>query len=147
MQVILLKDVKKLGRAHEVVTVADGFALNQLIPSKAAVAATPAARKEAEARMAKQGARKELDAALLKQNIASLADARVVITAKANEKEHLYNAIGAEEISAATKAQTHIDIPAEAIKLEKPFKELGTFTVPVAHGETFGEFKIVIEAE
>ena len=84
--------------------------------------------------------------ALLKQNIASLADANIVIRAKANEKGHLYNAIGPVEISEAAKG-VHIDLPEEVIKIEKPFKELGTFEVPVSAGETFGVFNITIEAE
>lgn len=146
MKVILLKDVKKMGRAHEEVEVADGHALNFLIPGKLAVAATPAARKEAELRMKQRKERGELDAKLLAGNIAALAEARIVIKAKANEKGHLYDAVGEAEISQAAK-EAHIELPEEAIKLERPFKELGQFEVPVSAGETFGKFSITIEAE
>lgn len=147
MKVILIKDVKGMGRAHEAVETSDGHALNYLIPKKLAVAATAAALKEAEARRARLAKQSEISAQLLLQNLASLAEARVVIKAKANEKEHLYDAIGAPEIVAAVKEQTRIDIPEEAVKLEKPIKELGTFDVPVASGENFGKFSITIEAE
>ncbi len=147
MKVILIRDVKGLGRAHETVTVADGHALNFLIPGKFAVAATPAAAKEAALRFKQHVARKALDTKLLEQNIAALAEARIVITAKANEKGNLYDAVGEPEISKAAKEQAHIDLPENAIKLEKPFKALGIFEVPVAAGETFGKFSITIEAE
>ena len=147
MKVILLKDVKGMGRAHDAMEAKDGYALNFLIPKKLAVVATPAAQKEAEARRGQAAQRKELDAKLLAQNIASLAEARIVIKAKANEKGHLYDAVGAPEISAAAKAQAHIDVPEDAIALERPFKEVGAFDVPVAAGETFGKFQITIEAE
>lgn len=147
MKVILTKHVKGVGQTHDAVVTADGYALNYLIPNKLAIAATPVAIKEAELRRKQVVDRGALDSVLLAQNIASLADARIVLTMKANEKGHLYDAVGEPEIRAAAKGQAHIDLPAEAIKLEKPIKELGTFDVPVAAGEVFGKFSITIEAE
>ena len=147
MKVILIKDVKGMGRAHEEVTVSDGYALNYLIPKKFAIAATAVAKQEAEARRKQVVDRGALDAALLLQNIAALAEARIVIKMKANEKGHLYDAVGEPEIAKAAKEQAHIDLPEDAIKLEKPIKELGTFDIPVATAETFGKFSITIEAE
>ncbi|KKW41790.1 50S ribosomal protein L9 [Candidatus Kaiserbacteria bacterium RIFCSPLOWO2_02_FULL_54_13] len=147
MKVVLLKDVKGVGRAHEAIEARDGHALNYLIPQKLAIAATAAALKEAQARQKQVTERKELDTKLLAQNIAALADARLVIKAKANEKGHLYDAVGESEISAAAKEQAKVDLPVEAIKIDRPFKELGTFDIPVAAGETFGTFSITIEAE
>jgi large subunit ribosomal protein L9 len=147
MKVILIKDVKGMGRAHEEVTTSDGYALNYLIPKKFAIAATPVARQEAQTRIKQVTDRSELDAALLTQNIASLAEARIVIRMKANEKGHLYDAVGESAISKAAKEQAHIDLPEEVIKLEKPIKELGTFDIPVSSADTFGKFSITIEAE
>lgn len=146
MQIVLIKDVKGIGRAHEKVTTADGYALNYLIPRKLAVAATPQALKEAEVRRAQTIARRELDAKLFAQNLAALGSARVVVKAKANEKGHLYDAVGPAEIVAAAHA-LHIDLPEDAIRIERPFKEVGTHKVPVAFGEAFGEFPLTIEAE
>lgn len=136
-----------MGRAHEEVTTSDGYALNYLIPKKMAIAATPVARQEAESRRKQVVDRGELDAVLLTQNIASLADAHIVIKMKANEKGHLYDAVGESDISKAAKEQAHIDLPEEVIKLEKPLKEIGTFEIPVASADTFGKFSITIEAE
>lgn len=147
MKVILIKDVKGMGRAHEEVTTSDGYALNYLIPKKMAISATPVARQEAETRRKQVVDRGELDAVLLTQNIASLADAHIVIKMKANEKGHLYDAVGESDISKAAKEQAHIDLPEGVIKLEKPIKEIGTFDIPVASADTFGKFSITIEAE
>lgn len=147
MKVILIKDVKDVGRAHEEIEASDGYALNFLIPKKLAIAATAVAKKEAETRRKHVVDRTALDATLLAQNIASLADARIVIRVKANEKGHLYDAVGESEIISAAKEQAHIDLPEGVIKLEKPIKELGTFAIPVSAGETFGKFSITIEAE
>jgi large subunit ribosomal protein L9 len=147
MQLILIKDVKGMGRAHEEITVSDGHALNYLIPQKYAIAATPTARAQAETRRKHVVDRSTIDAALLTQNIASLAEARIVIKMKANDKGHLYDAVGTGENSKAAKEMARIDLPEEVIKLEKPIKELGTFDVPVSSGETFGKFSVTIEAE
>ena len=141
MKVILQKDVKGLGRTHEAVEARDGYALNHLIPKKLAIHATPVATREAEGRLAKAGASKELDAKLLEQNIATLAETHITIPMKANEKGHLYNGIGADDIAEASS------LPESAIFIDKPFKELGSHEVPVSYGENFGKFTLVIEAE
>ena len=141
MKVILLKDVKKMGRAHEEVEISDGHALNYLIPQKFAVAATAAARKQAEMRKKAAGVEKEVSAALIRERIEALAEGQVKIAKKANEKGHLYDAVDAAEIADAAQ------LPESAIKLEKPIKELGTIEIPVALGEQFGKFSITIEAE
>lgn len=147
MKVILVKDVKDLGRAHDEVTTSDGYALNYLIPKKLAISATPVALREAVSRRKQVTDRSALDAALLTQNLATLAEARIVIRMKANEKGHLYDAVDAAEISKAAKEQAQVDLPTEVVKLEKPIKELGTFDIPVASADTFGKFSITIEAE
>lgn len=147
MKVILIKDVKGIGRSNDVVETKDGHALNYLIPKKLAIAATPAAVKEAELRRKQTAERTEIDSALLAQNIASLSEARIVIKVKANEKGHLYDAVGEPEIRKAAKEQARIDLPEDSIKLDKPIKELGTFDIPVATKDIFGKFSVTIEAE
>ncbi len=147
MKVILIKDVKGIGRAHETVEAKDGHALNYLIPKKLAIPATPTAMKEAELRRRQAVDRTAIDSELLAQNISALVEARIVIRVKANEKEHLYDAVGKLDIAKAAKEQAHIDLPEDAIALEKPIKKLGTFDIPVATKDTFGKFSITIEAE
>lgn len=151
MKVILQRDVKGVGAAFEAVTTADGYALNYLIPRKLALPATEQALRDAELRLRQLKQRQELDAKLLAQNIAELANVGIVIKTKANEKGHLYDAVGKKEITLAAKAQVGIDLPEDAIKLEKPIKELGTFDIPVSAGSPatsgFGTFSITIETE
>jgi|SRR3989344_4973528 len=147
MKVVLQRDVKGMGRAHEAVEAKDGYALNYLIPKKLAVPATPAALKEGQSRFKAATERRQLDTKLLAQSLAALAEAHIEIPMQANEKGHLYEAVGAPEICAAVARETRLEIPEEAIKLEKPIKELGTFRVPVSLGETFGEFAVTVVAE
>lgn len=141
MKVVLLKDIKKTGKAFSVVDVSDGHALNLLIPRGLAKPATPAALKEAELRTKQMQAKRELDAKLISDRLAALAEERIVFTKKANEQGHLYDGVDAKEIAEKT------NLPEDVIHIERAFKELGAFEVPVAFGEQFGKLSIVIEAE
>jgi large subunit ribosomal protein L9 len=141
MKVVLLKDVKNTGRAGAVIECSDGHAQNMLIPRGLAVVATPANIKIAESRAKQYQDRKELDVKLIESRLNALAEGKITIVKKANEQGHLYDGVDAAEIAAAT------DLPVEAIKLEKPIKDLGEFAVPVAMGANFGSIVIFIEAE
>ena len=141
MKVVLLKDVKDMGRAHTAIEVSDGHALNFLIPRKLAVPATASSLKQAELRVKQVVDRKELDVKLVEDRLAQLADEKVTIVKKANEQGHLYDGVDAAEL--ATAAQ----LPEEVIRIERWFKELGAFEVPVAFGDQFGKFTVDIVAE
>ena len=141
MKVVLLKDVKNMGRAHTAIEVSDGHALNFLIPQKLAVPATATSLKQAEERVKQVTDRKELDVKLVEERLAQLAETPVTITKKANEQGHLYDGVDAKELGEAAQ------LPEEVIRIEKPFKELGTFDVPVAFGAQFGKFSVTIVAE
>lgn len=141
MKVVLLKDIKGTGRAHTAVDVKDGHALHLLIPRGMAVPATKAALAQAELRQKQFDAKRELDAKLVSDRLAALAEEKIVFVKKANEQGHLYDAVDAREI--AEKAQ----LPVDAVRIERPFKELGEHEVPVAVGDAFGKITITIEAE
>lgn len=141
MKVVLLKDVKGVGRAHEEVSASDGHALNFLIPGRFAVPATPSARKEAELRRTQATARGAVRHELVAERLAALAENTLVVKKKANEQGHLYDALDAKELAALAA------LPEEAIAIKKPFKEIGTFEVPVAFAGAFGSFRVAIEAE
>lgn len=141
MKVVLLKDVKGTGRAHTAVEVSDGHALHFLIPKKLAIAATPAALKQAEGRAVQLAADKAVQAKLIEERLAALAEGKLSFVKKANEQGHLYDALDAAEIAEQAK------LPEEVIRIEKPFKEVGTHEVPVAYGDQFGKFSIEIVAE
>ncbi len=141
MKVVLLKDVKNMGPAGTVHEVSDGHALNLLIPRKMAVLATAGAMKRAESVAAEADAKREVAKKLIEERIAALAEERLVIRKKANDQGHLYDAVDAKDIAEAAQ------LPADAVSLEKPFKEVGEHEVPVSYDGDFGSIHIVIEAE
>jgi large subunit ribosomal protein L9 len=141
MKVVLLKDVRDMGRAGSVINVSDGHALNLLIPRKLAVLATPEAMKRVESVAKAATERRELDAKLISDRLSALAEERTVIRKKANDQGHLYDAVDAKDIAEATQ------LPEDAIRIERPFKEVGEHEVPVSKGDDFGKITIIIEAE
>lgn len=141
MKVVLIKDVKNMGKAGTVHEVSDGHALNLLIPRKLAVQATAMAVKQAATAAARVEAQHELSDQLIRDRLAALADGRTVIRKKANEQGHLYDAVDAKDIAEA------VQLPESAVKLEKPIKELGQFEIPVVHGSAFGTVTVSVEAE
>lgn len=147
MKVILTKKVNGVGNIHDVVNVSDGYALNFLIRKGVAISATPAAQRLAKVRKEKLLAEKGIQEQLLAQNIATIAEANIVITAKVNEKNHLYDAVGIPEISLALEKQLNITFPKDTIKLEQPIKETGTYDIAVSHEKYFGKFSITVEQE
>ena len=144
MKIILLKDVKGVGKKYEIKDVGDGHAVNMLIPKGFAVTATPAAIKRIEVQKAADTTMKAVDAELAKNNIEQLAAQTIEMSEKANEKGHLFAGVHTEEISKAIKKQIHLDIDPEWIKLEKPIKTTGEYDINVEwHGQT-GSFKLNI---
>ena len=141
MKVVLLKDVRDMGKAGTVKEVSDGHALNMLIPRGLAALATPAAIQRAETMKQQFDDKRAVEAKLIEERLAALSETRISILKKANEQGHLYDAVDAKEIAEEAK------LPLESIKLEKPIKEIGIFEVPVSFGENFGAISVSVEAE
>ena len=141
MKVVLTKDIKGTGKAHTAVDVKDGHALYHLIPQGLAIPATADALKRAESKAKQAEQERAIQHKLVEERLAVLAETKLVFTKKANEQGHLYDAVDAKEIAEAAQ------IPADAVRIERPFKELGTFEVPVSFGDQFGKFSIDVVAE
>lgn len=145
MKVILLQDVKKIGKKFEIKNIADGHALNFLIPKKFAVLATPNAIKEIEKIKNINAKTSKLNQEKLMEELDSLNNSDIDIQAKVNETGHLFAGIGKTEIIQAIKDQKAIDIEPEYIILEKPIKEAQDHSVKLkANGKNISiNIKIV----
>lgn len=128
MQVILLEDVKGLGKKGQVVKASDGHARNYLIPRKLAAEATENNLKALEKKNAELAARAaaEKDAAAeLKKKIE--AAGRLVVKTKAGEGGKLFGAITSKDIADAFEAAYGIALDKKKIVLENPIKQLGDY--------------------
>lgn len=146
MKVILLKDIRGVGKKYDVKDVSDGHALNFLIPQGGAESATPKALKRAEVMKSAEAAERKIQEDLLAKNLADVGSVSVNLSEKANEKGHLFAQIHAPQLSKAIKEQTRLDIPSEFIILEKPIKEIGDHLVEVKVGGKSAKFKVVVTA-
>jgi large subunit ribosomal protein L9 len=129
MKVFLREDVTKLGKAGEMVTVSDGYALNCLLPRKLAFIATPENERRVQAE-AKRRAAKELERVASLKELAGLLSGRsVTINARANEEQKLFGSVGGEEVAEALKAEHGANVQPGHVVLETPIRELGVFDV------------------
>ena len=148
MEVVLLEDVKALGKKGEIVKVSDGYARNFILPKKLGVEATAKNlndRKLQEANERKIAA-EQLQAA--KDLAAQLADQTVSLSIKAGEGGKAFGSVSSKEIAAAVKEQMGLDVDKKKIQLKEAIKSLGTHIVAVKlHPEVTAELKVVVKEE
>ena len=144
MKVILKENVEGLGYLGDLLTVADGYARNFLIPRKKAVVANTRNLKAFEhlKRVASHQMKKELQGLdELGQRIAKVTMTFEVQTGK---DDKLFGSVTSKDI-AERMAQEGLDIDRRKIQLSQPIKELGTFSIPVKlHREVVPEVSVTV---
>ncbi|MEK7613877.1 MAG: 50S ribosomal protein L9 [Patescibacteria group bacterium] len=144
MKIILLKDVKKVGRKDEIVDVSNGYAQNVLLPQKLGIPATP----DQVARLKKQEGsvieKKAYGEALLTKSINELRGQRVVIRARSNEQGTLFQTIHAKEIAAEIKKTLRVEIPEDTLDVE-PIKKTGEYPLTARSSSASAPFTLRIE--
>ncbi|MDD5561608.1 MAG: 50S ribosomal protein L9 [Candidatus Omnitrophica bacterium] len=142
MEVILIKDVEKIGKAGSVVKVKEGFARNFLFPHNLAKVATPGTlkqlEKEKQVKSAQYAKAKEESEEVKKR----LSELSLTISALTQGEENLYGSISAHDVAAALKEEGFI-IDKSAIDLPEPIKSLGIYEMPVKlHPEVIATVKL-----
>lgn len=146
MKVILLEDVKSLGKKGQIVNVSDGYARNLLLPKKLGVEATGKNMNDLKLQKAHEDkvAQENLDAA--KAFAEELKDKQVNVGIKVGEGGRTFGSISAKEIAEAAKAQLGYELDKKKLQLSAPIKELGTTMVPIKlHPKVIGELKVVVK--
>ena len=134
MKVLLIKDVKSLGKAGEIKEVKDGYGQNFLIAKGFAKRATDEvieAWKKEQEEMAKREAE---EIARLKEIEKKLGDIKLVIRHKLGANGSLYGAVTKEEIAEALKAQEGIEIDKKSVEIKQPIKTAGNFDISLKLG-------------
>ena len=129
MKVVLLQDVKDLGRKGELVNASDGYARNFLFPRKLAVEATAGRLKEIEDRKASEKNRKEMELHAAKELAEKLSKLEVLFRTKAGENGKLFGSITGKDVAEAIKAQHKIEVDKKKVVLHEAIKALGTYQV------------------
>ena len=145
MKVILLEDVKSLGKKGQIVNVSDGYARNMILPKKLGVEATSKNLNDLKLRKANEEkvAQENLDPA--KAFAEELSTKEVILTLKVGEGGRTFGAVSSKEISVAAKEQLGLDIDKKKMKLEESIKTLGTYEVPVKlHKDVTAKLRVVV---
>ena len=147
MDIVLLEDVKALGKKGQIVKVNDGYARNFILPKKLGLEATSKnlndlkLQKANDARIAaEQLAAEELGA--------KLDESTVTLSIKAGEGGRAFGSVSNKEISKAISDQLNLDIDKKKIVLNDPIKSIGSFEVPIKlHKEVTARLAVkVVEA-
>ena len=148
MKVILLQDVKSLGKKGEIVTVNDGYARNMILPKKLGVEANNKNLNDLKLQKAHEDklAAQRLEEAKL--FAAEIAKAEVVLELKVGEGGKLFGAVSSKEIAQAAKEQLNMELDKKKLVLPNPIKTVGTTSVSVKlHPQVTAELKVVVQEE
>ena len=145
IEVMLMDNVKKLGKAGEIVKVAPGYARNFLFPKGIAAVATEAAKrrlKKLEAERAARAAEEKKAALELAKKLEKL---EITVSAHTTDGKKLYGSVGATDILAAIEANRGVKLERNQLELDDNLKEVGVYepVIDLGQGVTV-KFKITI---
>lgn len=146
MEVILLEDVKSVGKKGDVVKVNDGYARNVIIKKGLGLEAT--IKNINDLRLKKANEQKKAEAFLAEcQELAKEIEAgEIVLSIKTGESGKAFGSVSSKEITEAVKSQLNIEVDKKKIQLKDALKTLGTHTVPIkVHPKVIAELKVVIK--
>lgn len=146
MKVILLEDVKSLGKKGEVVNVSDGYARNFIFKKNIGLEATPKALNDL--KLQKQNDEKIAAENLEKAKALAgeLSGKSVTLSIKAGSDGRAFGSVSTKEISAAAKEQLGYDLDKKKMHLAEPIKNVGSFTVPIKlHPKVTAELKVIVK--
>lgn len=134
MKVIFLKDVGGVGVHGTIKEVADGYALNFLIPRRLAEQATPDKIVKVQAAMKASAAIEAEKSAKGSEYAKKLSGVEITVEAKANEKGHLYKQLSADAVALAIKKEQGIEVSSDMVHFSSPVKEIGESKAEVKFG-------------
>ncbi len=148
MEIILLKDVEKVGSRHEVVTVKNGFGRNYLIPQGMGVIANPTNMKKLETLRAEEEARENAKIEEYKAILDKVKDVTLKIGVKAGASGKIFGSVNTIQLAQALKDQVDVEVEKKKIELPEEVKELGSYTAKlILHKEVIGnvQFELIEE--
>jgi len=143
MKVILIEDVKSLGKKGQIVDINDGYARNFILAKKLGLEANPKnlndlkLKKQNEEKVAKE---------IYEEAVAfgrRLSEMEVNVTIKIGEGGKLFGSVSTKEIAEAAKAQLDVELDKKKMQLPSPIKSLGTHMVPIKlHPKVTAQLKV-----
>ncbi len=131
MKVILLSDIKGVGKKDQIINASDGYARNFLFPKKLAVEANNENLAKLKSKNESKAFKKETELNEAKKVAEKMKNIIVKISVKAGENGKIFGGVTAKEIAEALEKEHSINIDKKKIALSETIKNLGTFTVDV----------------
>jgi large subunit ribosomal protein L9 len=131
MKVILLQDIKNVGKKDEIINANDGYARNFLFPKKLAIPADAKAVTDAKNRKDSQNHKVELEKQAANELAKKISESTVKIVGDAGEGGRFYGAVTSKDIAEALKSQFNIEIDKRKFELDAPIKAFGTYRIDV----------------
>ncbi|MBB6218732.1 large subunit ribosomal protein L9 [Anaerosolibacter carboniphilus] len=148
MKVILLKDVKGMGKVGDVINASDGHARNYLIPRGLAKEATEGGMKVLEKQKAAEERKKQEELAEAKALADKISQLTVKLKGKAGDGGRLFGSITSKDIAEALEKQHKIKIDKRKMHLDNPIRELGAVFVEIkVYPEVTAKLKVEVAAE
>lgn len=148
MKVILLQDVKSLGKKGDIVETAEGYGRNYLLPRKLAKEANAANVNQAKAdkaTAAHRAAQAKDEAVVLGAQVEKVV---VTIKMRLGENGKMFGSVTSKDVAEALIKQTGLNIDRRKIELKNSVKSLGEYTaVAKLHPEVTSQFKVIVVAE
>lgn len=145
MEVILLQDVKALGKKGQIVKVNDGYARNFILPKKLGLEANSKNLNDLKLQKANEEKVAAEHLAAAKELAAELEDKEIVLSLKLGEGGKTFGSISSKEIAEAAKAQLGYDLDKKKIQLKESIKSLGVHNVVLKlHPKVTAELKVKV---
>lgn len=145
MDVVLLEDVKALGKKGQIVKVNDGYARNFILPKKLGLEANAKNLNDLKLQKANEVkiAAEQLQAA--KDLAKSLEDKSVTLSIKAGQGGRAFGSVSSKEVAEAIKKQLQIDIDKKKLVMPESLKTFGTHIVPIKlHKDVTGQISVKV---
>jgi large subunit ribosomal protein L9 len=146
MRVILLRDVAKIGRRMDIVTVPDGYAMNKLVPQGMALPATPENLKRVRADKAKVEIKHAHAVSHYQSVIDALKDKVVTVTAPANADGGLFKSVKADAIASAAAKTAGLEVPTHMVLVPEPIKHTGEYDISFTQDTHQAIIKVAVVA-
>ena len=147
MKVVLLQDVKTLGKKGDVVEVKEGYAKNMLLPKKLGIEATPKALNDLKLQKANADKKAAEALAAAKELAAKLESVPVKVAVKMGAGGKVFGSVSTKEIAEAIQKEMGLEVDKKKISADGAIKDAGTYTVNVKlHPEVTAKVKVLVAA-
>lgn len=148
MKVILLQDVKELGKKDTMANVSDGYARNFLFPKKLAVEASEGALKGIADKRSSEANKKNMELQNAKELADKLSKVKVDIKTKSGENGKLFGSITSKDIAEIIKTKYKIPVDKKKIVMSDAIKSTGTYEIEIkVYPEISAKVKVTVVAE